>query len=149
MKHGPLVSIALCTYNGAGFIAEQLDTLITQTYAPIEIIAVDDSSTDETFNILMAYAAKYSQIKIYKNENNIGFAANFERAATLCDGELIALCDQDDLWHPQKIELQVNALKDNIFVYHDSEFIHQDGTSMNKKMSDIVKLYRGGEPKVF
>ena len=108
MKHGPLVSIALCTYNGAGFIAEQLDTLITQTYAPIEIIAVDDSSTDETFNILMAYAAKYSQIKIYKNENNIGFAANFERAATLCDGELIALCDQDDLWHPQKIELHKN-----------------------------------------
>ncbi|HEY4322831.1 MAG TPA: glycosyltransferase family 2 protein [Mucilaginibacter sp.] len=149
MKHGPLVSIALCTFNGAQYLAKQLDTLVNQTYNEIEIIVVDDCSADDSYDILTAYAAKYPQFKIYKNEENLGFAGNFERAVTLCTGELIALCDQDDLWHPQKIELQANTIKDNILIYHDSEFIREDGTAMNKKMSDIVNLYRGGEPEVF
>jgi glycosyltransferase involved in cell wall biosynthesis len=149
MKQTSLVSIAMCTYNGAEYLAEQLDTLVNQTYNPIEIIAVDDCSTDETFNILTAYASKYPQLKIYQNKNNLGFARNFELAVSLCKGDLIALCDQDDLWHPQKIELQVNAIGDNIFIYHDSEFIHEDGTSMNKKLSDMRNLYRGDQPEVF
>jgi glycosyltransferase involved in cell wall biosynthesis len=149
MKQAKIVSIALCTYNGAEYLAEQLDTLVNQTYPLIEIIAVDDCSTDETFVILTNYASKYPQFKIYQNEINLGFTANFERAVTLCTGELIALCDQDDLWRPQKIELQVEAIKDNIFIYHDSEFIHEDGTSMNKKMSDLRNFYQGGDPEVF
>jgi len=149
MKQTQLVSIALCTYNGAQFLTGQLDTLISQTYTPIEIIVVDDCSTDDTFAILTAYAAKYPRFKVYQNENNLGFTANFERAVNLCNGGLIALCDQDDLWRPQKIELQVAALKDNIFIYHDSEFMHEDGTSMNKKMSDLMNLYRGGDPLTF
>jgi glycosyltransferase involved in cell wall biosynthesis len=149
MKQAPLVSVALCTYNGAKYLAEQLDTLVNQTYTSIEIIVVDDCSTDETFAILTSYALKYPQFKVYQNENNLGFTANFERAVKLCNGDLIALCDQDDLWHTQKVELQAEAIKDNIFIYHDSEFIHEDGTSMNKKMSDLMNLYRGGHPEVF
>ncbi|HEY8781614.1 MAG TPA: glycosyltransferase family 2 protein [Mucilaginibacter sp.] len=149
MKQIPLVSIALCTYNGVEYLAGQLDTLVNQTYKNVEIIVVDDCSTDETYEVLSGYAAKYPQFKIYKNEKNLGFAANFEKAVGLCTGALIALCDQDDLWRPQKIELQVNAIGDNVFIYHDSEFIHEDGGTMNKKMSDIVNLYRGDEPEVF
>ena len=149
MKQAKIVSIALCTYNGAEYLAEQLDTLVSQTYPFIEIIAVDDCSTDGTFAILENYASKYPQFKIYRNEINLGFTANFERAVTLCNSELIALCDQDDVWHPQKIELQVEALKDNIFIYHDSEFIHEDGISMDKKMSDLINLYRGANPETF
>jgi len=149
MKEGSLVSIALCTYNGAAFLAEQLDTLVSQTYQNIEIVVVDDCSTDTTPIILKDYASRYPQFKIYHNEHNLGFTGNFERAVTLCTGELIALCDQDDLWHSSKIELQVEALKENVFVYHDSEFIHEDGTPMNKKMSDLMNLYRGGSPEAF
>ncbi len=149
MKQATIVSIALCTYNGAEYLAEQLDTLVNQTYPFIEIIAVDDCSTDGTFTILENYASKYPQFRIYRNEINLGFIANFERAVRLCNGELIALCDQDDLWHPKKIELQVEAIKDNILIYHDSEFIHEDGTSMNKKMSGLRNFYRGGDPEVF
>src|SRR5277367_1671319 len=118
MKQPPLVSIALCTYNGAKYLAQQLDTLVDQTYLHIEIIVVDDCSTDETFVILKVYASKYPQFKLYQNKKNLGFTANFERAVTLCNGELIALCDQDDLWHAEKIELQVNAIADNVFIYH-------------------------------
>ena len=145
----PLVSIALCTYNGAEYLSLQLDTLVNQTYSPIEIVVVDDCSTDNTYAILTAYAAKYPQFKLYRNEQNLGFVKNFERAVKLCTGELIALCDQDDIWHPEKIALQVEAIKDNVFVYHDSDFIHEDGTSMNRKISDLMNFYRGGDPLVF
>lgn len=149
MSYNPLVSIALCTYNGEKYLAQQLDTLIAQTYPNIEIVAVDDCSTDDTYNILSEYSARYPQITVYKNEGNLGYVKNFERALTLCKGELIALCDQDDLWNPEKIALQVDAIKDNTLVYHDSEFINEDGTPMGKKMSDVVNPYRGDEPEVF
>jgi glycosyltransferase involved in cell wall biosynthesis len=149
MEQAPLVSIALCTYNGAKYLAGQLDTLVNQTYKAIEIVVVDDCSTDATVQVLSDYAASYPQITVYKNESNLGFTGNFEKAVKLCKGEYIALCDQDDLWDLQKIELQVEAIKDNVFIYHDSEFIHEDGSAMNKKVSDIMNLYRGGEPEVF
>jgi glycosyltransferase involved in cell wall biosynthesis len=144
-----LVSIALCTYNGAAYLSQQLDTLVSQTYPNIEIIVVDDCSTDDTYTILNNYAGNYPQFKIYQNENNLGFVQNFERAVKLCTGQFIALCDQDDLWHPQKIELQVDHIKDSVLIYHDSEFIHQDGSSMGKKMSDVVNFYRGDDPLTF
>ncbi|TWI99955.1 glycosyltransferase involved in cell wall biosynthesis [Mucilaginibacter frigoritolerans] len=149
MKQAPLVSIALCTYNGAKYLADQLDTLVNQTYKTFEIVVVDDCSTDSTVQILNDYASRYPQITVYKNESNLGFTSNFEKAVKLCNGEFIALCDQDDLWDLQKIELQVDAIKNNVFVYHDSEFIYEDGSAMNKKVSDIMNLYRGGEPEVF
>jgi glycosyltransferase involved in cell wall biosynthesis len=149
MEQVPLVSIALCTYNGAKYLADQLDTLVNQTYKTIEIVVVDDCSTDSTIQILNDYVARYPQISVYKNETNLGFTGNFEKAVKLCKGEYIALCDQDDLWDLQKIALQVAAIKDNVFVYHDSEFIHQDGSAMGKKVSDVLNFYRGGEPEVF
>jgi len=149
MEQTPLVSIALCTYNGAKYLSEQLDTLVNQTYKAIEIIIVDDCSIDQTVDIVNSYAARYPQIKVFQNENNLGFTGNFEKAVKLCSGEYIALCDQDDLWDLKKIELQVRGIKDHIFIYHDSEFIHEDGSAMGKKVSDIMNLYRGGEPEVF
>ncbi len=149
LMQSPLVSIALCTYNGAVYLTQQLDTLVNQTYPNIEIIVVDDRSADDTYNILTIYAAKYPQFKIYQNEQNLGFVKNFECAVTLCNGELIALCDQDDLWHPEKIALQVANIGDSILIYHDSEFIQEDGSSMNKKMSDVVNFYRGDNPLTF
>jgi len=149
MKQFPLVSIALCTYNGEAHLAAQLDTLVKQTFQNLEIVVVDDDSTDSTYAVLEDYAARYPIFKLFKNERNIGFTANFERAVKLCQGELISLCDQDDIWDLRKIELQVAAIRDNIFIYHDSEFIHEDGTSMNKKMSGLMNLYHGDDPLAF
>jgi glycosyltransferase involved in cell wall biosynthesis len=144
-----LVSIAVCTYNGAAYLSEQLDTLVNQTYPNCEIVVVDDCSKDNTVKILREYADKYSQIRIHINTENLGYTGNFEKAIRLCKGEYIALCDQDDIWDTQKIEMQFSKIKDNILIYHDSEFIHEDGTSMNKKMSDILNLYSGDRPEVF
>jgi len=144
-----LVSIALCTYNGEKFLAQQLDTLFNQTYKNIEIIAVDDCSTDNTFNILKTYAKDHPNFTVYQNEKNLGFLKNFETAAGYCKGEFIAFCDQDDLWHPKKIELQVAVIGDNQLIYHDSEFINDDNESLGKKMSDVFNFYRGDQPEAF
>jgi glycosyltransferase involved in cell wall biosynthesis len=149
MENLPLVSIALCTYNGEKYLQQQLDTLVNQSYQNIEIIAVDDCSKDNTFNILTAYADKYPNFSVYRNEKNIGFLKNFEKALMLCKGEFIAFCDQDDLWHPEKIAIQVAAIGDNQLIYHDSEFISENNEPLGKKMSDVFNLYRGDEPEVF
>ncbi len=145
----PLVSIALCTYNGEKYLKEQLDSLVNQTYSNIEIVAVDDCSTDSTTDILRNYATRYSFIKVFRNNINLGLVKNFEKALTLCSGSLIALSDQDDIWDPDKISLQAKAIGDNLFIYHDSEFIDENGKSMNKKISDKFHLHKGIHPEVF
>jgi glycosyltransferase involved in cell wall biosynthesis len=164
MTETPLVSIVLCTYNGEKYLRQQLDTLITQTYQNVEIIAVDDCSADSTYDILQQYAALYPQFLVYKNARNVGFAKNFEIAFGYSKGKFIAFCDQDDLWHPEKIELQVKAIGNNQLIYHDSEFIDEDGqrfsyynsdvvneegSHYNYKMSDVYNFYKGNDPEVF
>lgn len=145
----PLVSIALCTYNGEKFLREQLDTLVRQTYPNLEIIAVDDCSNDSTVAILKEYELLFPFLKIYQNKVNLGFVKNFEKAISLCSGDLIALADQDDIWHLEKIEKQVNAIGSHQLIYHDSEFIDVKGALLEKKMSDIFNMYSGNEPETF
>jgi len=145
----PLVSIALCVYNGERFLKEQLETLVNQTYKNIEIIAVDDCSTDSSVQILETYKAKYPFINIHHNACNLGYVKNFEKAISLCKGEFIALSDQDDIWDHDKIKLQAEQIKDNQLIYHDSAFIDESGRDMNKKMSDILHFYRGSRPEIF
>ena len=149
MNHKALVSIALCTYNGEAYIREQLDSIVNQSYSPLELIAVDDCSTDNTLHILQEYAAKYPFIKVFVNPENLGYIRNFEKALQLCSGNFIALSDQDDIWDLKKIEKQVHAIGNSLLVYHDSEFIDQNGNSLNRKMSDLMNLYRGDQPEAF
>ena len=110
MPSNPLVSIALCTYNGAGFLAKQLDSLLSQSYETIEVIAVDDCSTDSTWDILQAYARKDNRLQTHKNDYNIGHTRNFEKAIALCKGDYIALSDQDDIWVGDKIKILMEDL---------------------------------------
>jgi len=145
----PLVSIALCTYNGEKYLVEQLDSIVNQSYPNIEIIAVDDCSSDGTVDILKAYAEKYPYFQVYENEINLGYIKNFEKAIRLCTGEFIALADQDDIWHLNKIAVQVNEIGEHNLIYHDSEFINEHGISINKKISDVRRFYSGGDSRYF
>lgn len=128
---------------------EQLETLVNQTYPNLEIIAVDDRSKDSSLEILKEYANKYPFFTFYENEENLGYVKNFEKAISLCKGELIALSDQDDIWDLDKIKLQVEAIGDSQLVYHDSTLIDEKGRPTGKKMSDIINLYSGDNPKTF
>jgi len=100
----------MCTYNGERFLPKQLDSLIGQNYSNLEIIVVDDCSTDKTLQILEAYACRHRFIHIYRNDANVGFLRNFEKAISLAKGTFIALCDQDDIWLPHKISTLMQAI---------------------------------------
>ena len=78
-KENPLVSVVIATYNGEKFLAEQLDSIFNQSYKNIEVIAVDDASSDSTYNILKQYSLKYKNLKIFVNEKNLGYIKNFEK----------------------------------------------------------------------
>jgi glycosyltransferase involved in cell wall biosynthesis len=149
MENLPLISIALCTYNGEEFIREQMDSLLAQSYENFEIIIVDDCSTDQTLSIVNEYAATGNNIRIFRNEKNLGYNKNFEKAIKLCTGDFIAMCDQDDIWHPDKLKIQCEAIGNSDLIYHDSEFIDSSGNKINFKMSDKFNFYKGSSPLPF
>jgi glycosyltransferase involved in cell wall biosynthesis len=102
----PSVSVALCTYNGARFLDEQLASLAAQTWRPLELVVCDDRSTDSTLAILAKFASTASfPVRIVQNGAWLGYKSNFKKAACLCQGELITFCDQDDIWLPTKLEV--------------------------------------------
>ncbi len=145
----PLVSVVIATYNGERFIREQLDSVLLQSYPNLEIIIVDDCSSDNTRTILDDYAEKYPQIKLFKNESNLGYQKNFEKGFLLATGDYVAPCDQDDIWLPTKIEVLLKNSNDYAIVYCDSAFIDKNGLSLGRKMSDIKGLTDFDDPIMF
>ncbi|WP_029274509.1 glycosyltransferase family 2 protein [Pedobacter borealis] len=145
----PLVSIALCTYNGEKYLRQQLDSIVNQTYPNLEIVVVDDVSSDNTIEILNEYALKHTKFRIIRNELNLGYVKNFEKAIGLCNGEYISLSDQDDIWSLDKIQLLKDNIGANAMIYHDSEFIDQTDRPMNKRMSDVLNMYEGNSSLPF
>jgi glycosyltransferase involved in cell wall biosynthesis len=139
----PLISVALCTYNGEKFLREQIDSILAQTYKNLEIVIVDDCSTDKTTNIINAYAEKDKRIKLFQNESNLGFNKNFERALGLTSGEYIAISDQDDIWLPQKLQSLLDNIKNNWLIFSNSSYL---GDSKQGRLLNSFKLpanYKG------
>ena len=112
----PLVSVAMATWNGERYLREQLDSIQAQSYRPLEVVVSDDASTDGTVAVLEEYA-KAAGLRYVVNPARLGLVRNFERAIALCRGEYVALCDQDDLWKPQKIATLVAHLGDATLIY--------------------------------
>lgn len=124
-----MISIALCTYNGAKYINQQIESIINQTVQPDEIIICDDCSTDDTINVLKRTLSNWhGDYKIIDNEHNLGFRKNFEKAIRLCRGDIIFLSDQDDVWEPHKIEILSKVLNENPNVnltFHDAKIVDE------------------------
>lgn len=108
------ISIAMCTYNAEKFLREQMESLFSQTMIPDEIIICDDLSSDETVNIINDFDSKYPNIiKLTINDLNLGVYKNFEKAISLCTGDIIFCCDHDDVWKNEKIEKFVEKFNEN------------------------------------
>ncbi len=108
------VSVVMCTYNGAKFLREQLDSILRQTYPVSEIIVQDDCSTDDTEAIVEEYVRKYQHICFIRNEHHMGINPNFFSAMHRTTGRYIAIADQDDIWELDKIERQIEMIDDNL-----------------------------------
>ena len=111
------VSIAMATYNGSAYVAEQLDSFARQTRLPDELVICDDCSTDDTVAKVEGFAA-YAPftVRIERNPQNLATTANFGRAVDLCQGDVILLADQDDVWRPEKIETLARVFEDDASV---------------------------------
>jgi len=135
------ISVALATYNGALYLAEQLASLAAQTRLPDELIVSDDASTDATIDCLERFAATAPfPVRIYRNEERLGFRANFMKAMALCRSELIALCDQDDIWDPQKLAVAAAAFDtpDTILFFHNAWLVDEHRRRLGP--ADIYRL---------
>ena len=97
------ISVVIPTYNYALYLPEAIDSVLAQTYAPLEIIVVDDGSTDDTPRVLAAYGDKVRVIR----QDNQGVAAARNAGLAAARGEYVALLDSDDVWLPRKLELQM------------------------------------------
>jgi len=107
----PLVSIVVCTYNGERFLRQQLDSLVNQTYTNIEILVVDDRSSDSSASIARDFADKDPRVRVMDNPVNLGYNKNFEQSFYLSKGEFIAVSDQDDIWKKEKISKMINLFQ--------------------------------------
>lgn len=136
----PLVSIAMATYCGEKFLREQLDSILGQSFCNFELVVCDDCSSDSTVQILNEYAKKDTRIKLFVNEENLGFKKNFEKSISLCSGEYIALSDQDDIWRKNHIEKLLEIIGGHDIACGNPEFIDSAGKNMGYSLRDSKNL---------
>lgn len=136
------VSVALCTYNGEKFLSEQVDSILAQSYPVKEIIVVDDASTDSSLEFLKSYAEQYpSVINFFTNETNLGVSKSFEKAISLCNGEIIFFCDQDDCWNKNKVAEVVNFFTANhnmLATFSNAELIDEHSNPKDETLWDML-----------
>lgn len=146
------ISVAMCTYNGALFLEQQLESMLIQTTQPDELIVCDDGSTDQTLEILNKFAKTAPfVVSIFKNNQQpLGSTKNFEKAISLCSGEIIVLSDQDDVWMPNKICMLKRAIDDGAgLVFSDATLVNAnlepigyslfDSLNLNKAEKELIK----------
>lgn len=131
-----LVSVVMCTYNGSKFLDKQIETILEQDYPNIELIISDDRSTDDTWEKLTMWQQKSPLIKIYRNDCNLGYSKNFEKAIQLANGDFIALSDQDDIWMTHKITRLISEFKnDDVILAHGRSVRYEKGRLRFKSAS--------------
>ena len=107
----PLISVILPCYNALPFLPEALESIIHQTYQNLEIICLDDGSTDNSADVLFSYSLKDKRIKCFKNEENLGLIETLNKGVLLAKGNYIARMDADDISHPKRIEILLNEIE--------------------------------------
>ena len=131
------ISVALCTFNGAEYLGDQLWSIAEQSLTPFELVICDDRSSDGTLGIIERFKLKSDcPVRIYQNSEQIGVLKNFTKAISLCEGDYIALSDQDDIWLPDKLGIAYMAVKKAeayggkgipLLVHSDLKVVNSDG----------------------
>lgn len=134
----PLVSICIPTYNGAQYLRQCLDSVLSQSLSNFEVIIVDDQSSDETWNMISRYAEQDSRIRLFRNSNNLGLVGNWNQCLDLAKGDWIKFVFQDDFITFDCIEKMINASTTNLapFSVCQREFVFE-GVS-----NSIIELYK-------
>lgn len=127
--NAPLVTVLIPAYNAAGTIERALESALSQSYEPKEVVVVNDASTDETSKIVMQYASE--GVTLINLDENLGVCGAMNAGLEKAAGDYIAFLDADDEWRTGKLEKQLAVLQQNpelIFVTCDGDFLEADGT---------------------
>lgn len=142
----PHVTVLVPTYNHAEFVAETLDSILTQHYEPFDVVVSDDGSTDATVDIALRYAERYpGKVRVLTVERNTGIAANFSRCVAAVTGELYAWCAGDDMMLPGKLSRQVALMQqrpDAVVSVHDAEVFE---SASGRVLGRFGAMYNGRE----
>jgi len=138
------IDVLLATYNGEKYLAEQIESILNQTYKNIRILISDDCSKDNTREIIKEYQKKDSRIHAYFQENNLGYIKNFEFLIKQVESNMFMLSDQDDVWLPEKIEKSAELMKrENAdLVFGDLEIVDQNLKTINPSFNEYMLLKR-------
>lgn len=140
------VAVAMCTYNGARFLQAQLDSLAGQTRPPDELVVGDDGSSDGTLDILDRFAAgagRGIRMDLRRNPANLGYAANFDATLRRTAGDVVFLCDQDDVWHPEKIDRMCAEFerRPRLGLLHtDARLVDADGKDLRCGLFEALEM---------
>lgn len=144
----PAVSVALCTYQGEAYLREQLESIAAQTVPPAEVVIADDGSTDGTVALIEDFTAHYEgpiAFRLAFRDRAGGVTANFSRALSACTGELIALSDQDDVWHPDRLEAALERFADSslLLLNADARLVDGAGHPLGDTLLRTLYVSRG------
>jgi glycosyltransferase involved in cell wall biosynthesis len=152
MTNPPQVSVALCTCNGEAYLSEQVASILNQTVLPTQIVLSDDASHDRSIELFehALEQAKVSRldvseidIVILRNRAALGVTGNFEQAISHCTGDLIALCDQDDLWVPHRLERMHEEFiqdPDLLLLFTDSRLVDATGLPLSHSTFQALRV---------
>jgi glycosyltransferase involved in cell wall biosynthesis len=151
-----VISIALCSFNGANYLSDQLKSIKYQTRQPDEIVVCDDCSSDETLKILHAFREECSfSVRIHSNVSRLGSIKNFEKAIELCKGDIIVLSDQDDVWVPEKLAIIEDAFEKHPgvgYTFSDANLANEEGLFLGQSLWNalgfnkaLIGRFRDGE----
>lgn len=131
------VSVVLATYNGEQYLSEQLASLASQVVLPAELVVGDDGSADRTVDIVQDFASSSAfPVRLVRQEERLGYAANFLATAGKAVGSVVAFCDQDDIWHPEKLARVVEAFANSskvVLVAHQAQLVTADGIPIRRR----------------
>ena len=145
------VSVALCTYNGARFLREQVRSICLQTRPPVEIVLSDDASRDGSVEVVRATVAECAAerpgqpiaLRVFENLVALRVVKNFEQAISACTSELIALSDQDDVWMPDRLALMVARFEQdaNLMLLHtDARLVDSERRDLNQTLFHALEV---------
>lgn len=145
------VSVALCTYNGARFVREQVRSICLQTRPPMEIVLSDDASRDDCVAVARAAVDEcmrekpglHVQLRVLANPVALRVVKNFEQAVRACTGTLIALSDQDDVWYPDRLERLVaefDRRPDLLLLHSDARLVDAQGASLGGTLFHAIEV---------
>ena len=142
MEELPLVSIIMPCYNMESFIGEAIDSVRQQTYPHWEMLIVDDASSDRTKEIVQRYCVQDSRVQFTAKDRHSGIADSRNQAIQMSKGRFLAFLDADDLWHPEKLQIQLEFMLDHQvgFTYSTYDWIDEQGHTLNKSIHTIGNL---------